>query len=248
MLGRVAEIRVPKMVVEYSLLGRASPPVVGAFVADSGIDDVLKLSEPPSHDRWDPDSRRLQNAEMGEEQARSVIRAISDRLKGQIRRFQSSATPQKPAEDRRLKLLERELGAIFHPNLHDRTHIEGTVAPVEVQFTREPFIVSLNDSTLQTEAAFRFRLSDAAEMESIEATLRVRVPVLEGDEESAGDLLPVLVKGKGLASKRAPEPEPEFPVTIAKKQWSAFTIVSDPYDRSWSVKVDVRIQPALEQQ
>jgi hypothetical protein len=36
-----------------------SPQRVGVFLADSDIDDILKLSELPNHDRWDPESRRL---------------------------------------------------------------------------------------------------------------------------------------------------------------------------------------------
>jgi DNA mismatch endonuclease Vsr len=61
-LDSVALIRSPLMVVAYQrhwMVG--SPVMVGAFVAAEDIDDILRAAEPPAHDRWDRDARRLQD-------------------------------------------------------------------------------------------------------------------------------------------------------------------------------------------
>lgn len=52
--------RSPLMVVAYKSLSESAPPVVGAFVAADNVDIevTLKKSEPPAHDRWDPEDKR----------------------------------------------------------------------------------------------------------------------------------------------------------------------------------------------
>ena len=59
----VALIRSPLMVVKHYRHWQVGNPVVaGAFIAADDIDDILRVpSEPPTHDRWDPASRRLQD-------------------------------------------------------------------------------------------------------------------------------------------------------------------------------------------
>jgi hypothetical protein len=177
-LGRVAMIRSPKMVVEYAQMGRSTPPAVGAFVADSDIDDVLKLSEPPNHDRWDPESRRLEVARPDEETAREVVRHVCKRLKDQMRRFQAQASPPKPREERRLRFLERELGALFRPQLRGDGR-EGETDPVEIRFREGPAIRSYGSDRIETFATVALRLRSDAEEDSTEAIVRVRVPVLD---------------------------------------------------------------------
>ncbi len=50
----VALMRDPRMVVEYSEVGRKTPPYVrGAFVADPKINELLRATEPKGHDAWD---------------------------------------------------------------------------------------------------------------------------------------------------------------------------------------------------
>jgi hypothetical protein len=61
-LDTVAIVRGPLMVVDYHQdwrLSAAAPRAVGCFVAAADIDHVLKLSEPPEHNRWAPTAHRL---------------------------------------------------------------------------------------------------------------------------------------------------------------------------------------------
>jgi hypothetical protein len=157
-IGCVAMIRSPKMVVEYAPLGRPTPPAVGAFLADPEIDDILKLSEPPNHDRWDHESRRLEIAKPEEEKAREIVRQVRKRLKDQMRRFQAQASPPRPREERRLRFLERELGALFRPPSRDGDGQAGDAGPVEMRFREGPTAQCRTDGRIETVAKLALRL------------------------------------------------------------------------------------------
>lgn len=240
-VGCVAMIRSPKMVVEYAQLGRQTPPAVGVFIADSEIDEILKLSEPPNHDRWDPESRRLEVARPDEDIARDVVRHVAKRLKEQMRRFQAQATPPRPPEERRLRFLERELGAFFRPNLRDGGKTEGEVDPVEIRFREGPAARPSASGGLETVAKVAIRLRAEAEDDSSEAIVRVRVPVLEDDHGSEGDFLPVTIESDDADAPDPRKTEPEFPVLLSKNEWLVFSLRSAPYDPSWTTKVEVEV-------
>jgi hypothetical protein len=239
-LGRIALIRSPKMVVEYAEMGKSAPPAVGAFVADPDIDGILKLSEPPNHDRWDPESRRLEVAKPDEETAREVVRQLRKRLKDQMRRFQAQASPPRPREEQRLRFLERELGALFRPQSRGDGR-EGETAPVEVRFREGPAVRPCGTNCIQTFGTVALRLRSDADEDSTQAIVRVRVPVLEDDHGREGDLLPVTIESGDVDFPNAGLTEPEFGVLLSKKEWLVFSLCSGPYDRGWSTKIDVEV-------
>lgn len=239
-LGRIAMIRSPKMVVEYAQMGRETPAAVGVFVADSDIDDILKLSEPPNHDRWDPESRRLEVARPDENTARGVVRQVRKRLKDQMRRFQAQASPPKPREERRLRFLERELGALFRPQLRGDGR-EGETDPVEIRFREGPAVRSCGRDGIETFATVALRLRSDAEEESTECIVRVRVPVLEDDHGREGELLPVTIESDDVEPPGDALTEPEFLLLLSKNEVRTFSLRSGPYDPRWSTKVDVEV-------
>jgi hypothetical protein len=241
-LGCVALIRSPKMVVEYAPLARSLPPAVGVFIASTEIDDNLKLSEPPTHDRWDRDSQRLQTAKPNEESAREIVEAVLQRIKALVRRFQSQATPQKPASERRLRMLERMLGSLIRPPMRGVSPVEAESVPVEIRFTIEPHAQENGSGMLTTQASVRIGLQEDADEVSIEAIVRVRVPVLEDDEGTEGEFLPVSIETPDFDVPQPGQVEPEFEVTLSKRHPLSFSLRSDPYDRSWSTKVDIDIR------
>jgi hypothetical protein len=84
-LDAVALIREPKMVVQYYKKWQVgSPAVVGVYLADEDIDDILKLSESPSHSVWDPNCARLQMALVNHEPQRDKPAGISGNLSAAI--------------------------------------------------------------------------------------------------------------------------------------------------------------------
>ncbi|CDM65395.1 hypothetical protein PYK22_01394 [Pyrinomonas methylaliphatogenes] len=240
-LGRVALIRSPKMVVEYAQMGRSTPAAVGVFLADSDIDDILKLSEPPNHDRWDPESRRLEVAKPDEDTAREVVRQVRKRLKDQMRKLQAQASPPRPREERRLRFLERELGALFRPPMRGDGW-EGVTDPVEIRFREGPAIRPCKSDSIETFATVALRLRSDAEDDSTEAIVRVRVPVLEDDHGREGDLLQVTIEFENGNPAITGQTESEFPIELSKSEWRVFRVRSAPYDHRWATKVDVQVE------
>lgn len=104
---KVALVRSPSMVVAYQAAGSAGkPPFVGVFRAHDDVDQALKLSEPPAHDRWDPVARRLENESDGAYFVETILRRIKEQAKG----YQKRLAPPKPKPKERLTWLDRMLG------------------------------------------------------------------------------------------------------------------------------------------
>lgn len=246
-LGCIALIRSPKMVVQYAAMGSSALPAIGVFVADPQIDDILKLSEPPNHDRWDPESRRLELAQPDGETARKVVGRLTKRLRDQMRRFQAQASPPTPIEERRLSFLERELGALFRPQVRGNGH-EAKTDPVEVRFREGPSIRPCGEDRIETFGTVAVKLGPDAEEDSTNAVVCLRVPVLEDDHGREGELLPVKIESvrpghSGGQTEGQAEflTEAKFPVQLSKSDWCVFTFRTEPYDPRWSTKVDVEV-------
>lgn len=238
-VGCIALVRSPKMVVQYAAVGRSAPPAVGVYVADPAIDEILKLSEPPNHDRWAPDSRRLEIANPDEETARQVIGQVLKRLKDQMRKFQAQAAPPKPAEERRLRFLERELATLFRSNLRDGDGHESKTEPVEIRFREGPVVRAASSGRVETFAKVALKLRADAEEDRVDAVVRVRVPVLKDDRGSEDELLPVTIECDQVKDPPQHSTEPEFRASLTKSDWLAFDFRSDSYDAAWSVRVTV---------
>ncbi len=91
----------PKMVVQYmGIRSSSTARFVGAFVSHPDAEEALHLSEPPSHDSWNPDSQRIQDAYPNDEGERNtaqrVVRAVIERVRRRAREFQRNLNPVPP--------------------------------------------------------------------------------------------------------------------------------------------------------
>ena len=108
----IALVRSPGMVVQYYGKRQIShPPVVGVFLADEGIDDILRRSEPPEHDRWDPHADRLEPAS----DEREIVQKVHSTIWRELRAFQKTARRPEQSTGNRFRQLERELAKLFGP-------------------------------------------------------------------------------------------------------------------------------------
>jgi hypothetical protein len=108
----IALVRSPGMVVQYYGKRQVShPPVVGVFLADEGIDDILRRSEPPEHDRWDSHADRLDPAKDEKE----IVQKVHSTIWRELRAFQKTARPPEQSTGNRFLQLERELAKLFGP-------------------------------------------------------------------------------------------------------------------------------------
>jgi hypothetical protein len=87
------------------------PPIAGVFQADPAIDHVLKLSEPPEHNRWSPGAQRLDGTD-----GPAIVKSILDGTWRALKEFQKRERPRAPDEGRKVGALERMLANYLNPS------------------------------------------------------------------------------------------------------------------------------------
>lgn len=237
-----ALIRETRMVVAYENVGKANPPTVGVFVADKEIDHFLRWSEPATHDAWDPTTTRLNHAGVD---AREYVKAVQDRIKQSFRKFQSESLPPQPPGEKRLKLFERDLGALFHPPTKDGIPPKGEAGPFSINFIRQPEIVH-DDGKVMTSATFSISLRDDFENDKAEVILSTHISVLEDDNAAVGERLPIAVEVPGKDEILNFDGEATVPLILSKGEHPRISLRSDSYDPSWSTKITISVTPQKE--
>lgn len=237
----VALIRAPLMVVAYKSFSQTAPAVVGAFMASDETDLVLKKSEPPAHDRWDPESTNLRD-ESGE--FKKLVDAVLNRIRGGLKRFQSEAAPPAPAKQRRLSMLERALGGYFKPQAPGGGALpESESAPLHLEFTRQPYVEATSEGMLKLKSSFTVSLDAKAEDDDVDLRLRINCPVLEDDGQEGDDLaLTIDVDGIESIVDEADPHVYRFPLTKGMK--AHFKVESEAYDSAWTV----RLRPEIDRE
>lgn len=242
-INSVALIRAPLMVVAYQPVSQASPPIVGAYMApeEDVVEQALRKSEPPAHDRWDPESTNLRD-ESGK--GRQLVDAILKRIKSGLRRFQSEAAPPTPAKQRRMTQLERALGSYFKPQgMGGGSAVESGPSPLHLEFSKPAFAEATEGGMLRLKGTFSIRLDDRSEEEEVDLRLKVNCPVLEDDNEE-GENLKLTIEVDGVTAKVDDFDPLVYRFKLAKNAKAKFKIESEPYDPAWTV----RLRPDFERE
>lgn len=247
----VALVRIgPKMVVEYmDAGGRANANYAAAFVSDPDADRDLHLSEPPSHDSWNPNSSRFDDfyPDPGErEAARRLVSETIKRIRARARRFQRELEPKAPPitvqGDRTLaRMLARVISG----------RGLGTQRPPNP--SPDPFEVRIEEgrtngrSWSRITARVQIRLREDAPMDAADVDVTL-VPSLVQDDNRARDsqgrrgLAWVEVDGARV------EVEDDYSVRarISKDEWTVVEAKSRGFDRDLyaSLEVEVRFSDA----
>lgn len=239
----VALIRGPLMVVAYLPVSQGSPAAVGVYLApdEESVEQTLRKSEPPAHDRWDSDSSNLRD-ESGKNQ--KTVKSILSRIQSGLRRFQAEASPPTPAKQRRLTQLERALGGYFRPQGQGGGGgIDALPSPLHLEFTKPAYAEATDDGKLRLKSSFAIRLDDTSELDEVELRLRVNCPVMEDNNEEGEDLaLTVSVDGV-KAQVDAADPW-TYRFTLPKSVKAKFKVESESYDPAWTV----RLRPDFERE
>lgn len=236
-VNRVALIREPRMVVAYENVGRNYPPSVGVLVADKGVDRELRLSEPATHNRWDPTSSRLWQASP---EVRDVVKTVMNRLRQSFVRFQNETSPPQTRGERRLRLLERDLGAFFKAITGPVPPPAREVDPVSIQFQRQPHPVAVNGK-LATAAKFTVELMGKSKLEFANPTLAVKVVLLMDDNSAEGDPLRIYLESADGKISETDTESIHIPLSLSKGEPIRFDLKTEPYDPKWSTRVILNI-------
>jgi hypothetical protein len=241
-LDTVALVRGPLMVVDYHQnwrLSATAPRAVGCFVAAEDVDEVLKLSEPPAHDRWDPTAQRLQ---VDGDDKPEIVRSILARIKKGFRDFQNSAKPPAPPRPRRLTKLERDLASWFGVGPKGRPP---PPPPNPAPISLRPYgpRIEVDGDGLRATGHVDISLPEDSRVADLPFRVRILLKVAEEDGMSAADPIPL-------------ELEPDCPleplgddlwlgvVTHAGPARIAFR--SEPYDPTWTVQLVPEVLPVEE--
>jgi DNA mismatch endonuclease Vsr len=236
-IDTVALIREPKMVVAYHkswMLG--SPSVVGVYVAHPDVDNILRLSEPPAHDRWDKGSRRLYGVGV----KRDVVASILSRIHTNLKTFQREASPPSSPKPKRLALLERALAKFLTGKKGAGGGPEPGRSPIHLQYDVPPYAEPI-DGMLRAKAKFSVRLMDDAKIAHATLRLRLTCPVIEDDAE--GDSISVFVKASKGTQLRKDADTGTYLFDIKRDQVASFSIETEGYEPLWSVRLTPEVEP-----
>ena len=103
----IALIRGSRMVVAYRPYGPRGNPVAATYISSKALDHTLLLSEPITHNDWDPSSARLLDS------GRELVANLLKQLDRNIRRFQTSLLPSADNSSERAIPLERSIGFLL---------------------------------------------------------------------------------------------------------------------------------------
>lgn len=241
-LNAVALIREPQMVVAYHVVSQALPSVVGVYLApdEKNVEEILRKSEPPAHDRWDPDSTNLRD-DSGK--SSKTVRSILSRIQQGLRRFQGEASPPTQAKERRLSQLERSLGGWFKPRGAGSQTPDAAPSPLHLEFLKPAYAEATEDGKLRLKSTFAIRLDNSSELDAVDLRLKVNCPVMEDDNEEGEDLeLTISVDGvKATVDELDPL---VYRFNLPKNVKAKFKIESAPYDPAWTV----RLRPDFERE
>lgn len=236
-VNSVALIRGPLMVVAYHPVSQANPAIVGAYVApdEDVVEQLLRKSEPPAHDRWDPDSTNLRDED---QKGRGIVLSILNRIKTQLRKFQTEAAPATPVKQRRMTQLERALGTYFKPSGSPGNPPPPDVgpSPLHLEFSKAPYAEAADAGMLRLKSIFTVRLDETSEEDSVPLRLQLNCPVLEDNNEE-GDSLPLAVVVEGVEVVNDAANPWTYRFTLAKNAKAKFKVESAPYDPAWTVRL-----------
>lgn len=236
-LDSVALIRNPLMVVSYFRKWQSQvPAVVGAFVASDEIDDILRSSEPPAHDRWDSEARRLQEPSGFKKR---VVNSVLGRIRTTLKQFQGSAAPPPSIKPRRLRMLERTLASFLKSaSSGGSPGPDANSAPISLTYISDPTVSS--ESADKVTMAAKFAVKAKEDRSDGELLVRVRARCLAVEDGQAGDTIPMTVQ---CSSGADPDEHGWVEVELSPDTAVRFDCETKPYDNTWSVRFIPEVQP-----
>ena len=234
----VALIRGPLMVVEYYnhwYPAATAPMAVGAFYAAPDVDSLLKLSEPPAHDKWDADAQRLEALDDG---AHDIVASILKRIKVSFKDFQKNAKPPEPSRPKRLSQLERALSEWFGAGPKGpKPPPETEPAPVSLRpGAPEP---SMQDGLLRLTGSLLIDISPSEKTEEVRFQLRLTCQVGEEEGMSSSDPVALQIEPNEWLS----ETEDGWVGTVRRGEPLKVTYITEPYDPEWTVRIVPELVP-----
>lgn len=221
-LDGIALVRKPRMVVTYYRYRGFPVGVRGIFIADAGMDGLLRKTEPHEHDDW---NEKIPGPSLDKE--RQYAKLIKFQIRKKVAEFMDTYAPPPEAEPKLLPELRRLLGSLFLT--------QGTGTPGQ---GGEP--VSITDKSTRVEqAGLKLRLVGRARFtshakEPIRVNIGAEVRIVESDLASGGDPLPTIVCVGGKS--RGPSDRPFIEWVLNTNESIDLVFETVAFESEWTTR------------
>lgn len=226
-LAIVALMRDPKMVIRYEQY-RQKIPIRGAFVASTSSNDLLRKTEPWSHDLWSTDPSTDVTTEATE---RAI--AILTRIRNSVSRMAREVTPPPPRTPRALSHFAKLMSGFVGGKRGPKPPPPPGGEPIELQFPRGAKLEAVGDHEVRVLGAFSVKVADKAGRTSCRASIKCELHVME-DENPNGGRLPVRIAPEGKDHDFHEDGDGLWGGTLSKGEKVVFAVVSEPYSNLWT--------------
>ena len=234
----------PRMVVNYlDPGGLGAGAFAGVFISHPESDEPLHLSEPPSHDAWNPNSARLQDAyptdDSKRDTAQKIVTSILRRIKTHARRFQRDLDyVPKPQVIAGTRKLEQILATVMSgTGLGSRPHPTPSSDPFEVRI-HDRRVNYPEHSTM--EATIEVSLKQDSEVDNTRASMSIYPSLVIDDNMRRAwserlSLEHVTVDGKTVNSRDGSD----IHVHLQKQRAAIVRAKSVDFDRDLYASLDI---------
>lgn len=228
----VALIRGPRMIVQYWTPPSNSPPYVrGVFVADDSVDDLLRMTEPPNHDRWVKGVTDAGIDPVAGKVAGEVLKKIKESLYRFRRQFTPPPPPPGPVHLPELDKLMRILtGGRVKPPEGDRT--------LSITYPRGPEPSFYADNTVSVTGEARICLPERLAVDAAEVEVALSLAFLE--DSRSGELCELAIQAPpGFVPQEARGLRYRFRGKLEKGKNVSFRFESARYSADWTTKMAI---------
>ena len=177
-VGGVARMRPGSgMIISYQAEATSqSRPCIALFQSAEVIEQFLRISEPPTHDRWNSGEPRLNDPEHFKDKdfepdlGRKIVSAVNNRITNQLRDFQKDEPDPAPPPEYKLKALESLLAKLMNAGNQEKAVPPGPPKPFSVSVIpkrRE------SKGILKDEADIKVKLNDDYPNDSLDIKLDI---------------------------------------------------------------------------
>ena len=265
-INKVALIRNPKMVIDYyesrKINNMGEVFAVGVYKAsaeNTWVDKILKNSEHPSHEKWDPDNKRLralQNEDgtsfiHGKDFVTRTMKSITRQMSDYLRTLRST---DKPVEDYSKNDIAKFLGKLWKSdNNGNEPGPDPEKRPVSIIYYSPPKIQKVNDRQNVVKATIDISINDDYDKDIAQLTfiLEPKIDVIDIDENKIKGIDEVKIKEIIKSSDSIgvdfnldnKENLLRANITINKgsKNRVRVELISEPYDETWTIKLNTKV-------
>lgn len=239
MQNSVAFLRGTSMVVQYNRMSEMLPVCIGVFRAGGDIDEILRKSEPPAHDKWDPKSTNLL------EDDAAIVSSVLKRTKTYFLQFQKAAAPAATQKSSPIRELQQALASYLRPrNVGSKMPSGVTESPMHLSFVTKPYPPLVTKSgEYRIDFKFQVWIDETCPHEKLKIRVNINCPIIEQGEASKDHVnFRMSVVDEEKPTDYIGDATGNIEFILEKNRHLLIRAVSDDYDRDWEIRVEPELR------